>query len=396
MHEFSDDDGAGTLDDGMSGRSPGWYPNLTDEQDVRWWDGRFWTERVGTVLSSDGAALHKSGLFDYTTPADGSLEFADKLKAIRTSIKAMNRDGTAISMRPSEEYAEWSGRDSLPAQTVKAFTELTLGAFNSHAESAIKNLRYGNYSGNGERLQKAANDANKAGWDLGIGIGHEYHLLRLEELSTAWFHLCAKKRESDEARDRRAELREENKVQVELAAERTKLEKEREHYQNAFAALEAKGDDEGALRMLELLEDIDRRIADVDYRAANIRAGYVYVISNVGTLGDNIVKIGMTRRLEPMDRVKELSNASVPFRYDVHALFFSTDAVSVETMLHNAFDDYRVNKINRRREFFYVKPHQVLEALQERKVELVEWTEVATAAEYRLGLGLDVSEDFDD
>jgi hypothetical protein len=185
-------------------------------------------------------------------------------------------------------------------------------------------------------------------------------------------------------------------VQVELAAERTKLEKEREHYQNAFAALEAKGDDEGALRMLELLEDIDRRIADVDYRAANIRAGYVYVISNVGTLGDNIVKIGMTRRLEPMDRVKELSNASVPFRYDVHALFFSTDAVSVETMLHNAFDDYRVNKINRRREFFYVKPHQVLEALKERKVELVEWTEVATAAEYRLGLGLDVSEDFDD
>lgn len=311
-------------DDDMAGLPAGWYPDLSGEQAVRWWDGQHWTERVGTVLASDDAALHRSGLFDYTTPADGSVEHADRLKEIRVAIKAMNRDGTAIERHAPQKYLEWSGRNSLPEPIVKEMSDLILGAFNSHAESAVKNLRYGNYSSSADRLLKAAKGANKAGWDLGIGIRDEYHRLRLEELTTAWHHLCAKKHESDEARDRRACLREENKVQAELAAERIKLEKEREHYQNAFAALEAKGDDEGALRMLELLEDIDRRIADVDYRAANIRAGYVYVISNIGTLGDNIVKIGMTRRLEPMDRIRELSNASVPFRYDVHALFFST------------------------------------------------------------------------
>jgi Meiotically up-regulated gene 113 len=120
--------------------------------------------------------------------------------------------------------------------------------------------------------------------------------------------------------------------------------------------LEAKGDLEGAEHLRQQLGDVEKAIEDVDYRSANIRAGYVYVISNVGAFGERMVEIGMTRRLEPMDRVKELSVASVPFNFDVHALFFSNDAVGIEAAMHTGPAHRRVNRVNMRREFFYATP----------------------------------------
>ena len=123
-------------------------------------------------------------------------------------------------------------------------------------------------------------------------------------------------------------------MEQEIEREQARLEKERQHYLNALAALEANGDTEGADRMRAQLDDVDKAIEDVDYRAANVRAGYVYVISNVGAFGERMVKVGMTRRLEPMDRIRELSDASVPFNFDVHALFFSEDAVGIEAEMH--------------------------------------------------------------
>ncbi|WP_406208845.1 GIY-YIG nuclease family protein [Kitasatospora sp. NBC_01560] len=124
------------------------------------------------------------------------------------------------------------------------------------------------------------------------------------------------------------------------------------------------------------------RITANDYRLANTRAGYVYVISNIGAFGPNIVKIGMTRRLEPMDRVRELGDASVPFRYDVHALFFSDDAVTLESELHKAFADRRVNFANQRREFFFATPSEVRALLADRVGGLLEFTEEPAALEY--------------
>lgn len=100
------------------------------------------------------------------------------------------------------------------------------------------------------------------------------------------------------------------------------------------------------------ISDLEKALKDVDYRAANERAGYVYVISNIGAFGEGVYKIGMTRRLEPKDRIDELGGTSVPFRFDIHALIFSDDAPKLETALHNAFADKRVNMVNGRKEFF--------------------------------------------
>ncbi len=118
--------------------------------------------------------------------------------------------------------------------------------------------------------------------------------------------------------------------------------------------------------------------------AANTRVGYVYIISNVGAFGDRVVKIGMTRREDPMQRIFELGSASVPFKFDVHALVFSQDAVALETALHREFDQRRVSRVNRRREFFRVTLAEVRAALEKVGTNhVVEFREVADAPEWR-------------
>lgn len=104
------------------------------------------------------------------------------------------------------------------------------------------------------------------------------------------------------------------------------------------------------------LVEIQKGLEDVDCRAAIIRAGYVYAISDIGSFGENMVKIGLTRRLDPMDRVKELRDVSAPFNFDINALYFSADTVGVEVSLHRHFETVRVNRINNRRGFFYTTP----------------------------------------
>ncbi len=175
-------------------------------------------------------------------------------------------------------------------------------------------------------------------------INPDYHELRLRELELTADYLMKVQVEKEEAREERERLREERKAEQELAAERARLDKEREHYLNALQALKDSGDEAAIADLNERLHEIDEAIEQNDYRTANIRAGYVYVISNRGALGPNIVKIGLTRRLEPMDRVRELGDASVPFPFDVHAMFFADDAVTVEADLHRAFADRRVNR----------------------------------------------------
>lgn len=238
---------------------------------------------------------------------------------------------------------------------------------------------------------KAKEQIEKQGRMIDLRVSERYHNLRVQELELAAdFHMRLQA-EKEAERERKAELREQRKAEQELRAERERLEKqlvkEQAHYTNVKALLETQGDHEGIRRLEQKLADVQRAIDEVDYRAANIRAGFVYVISNVGAFGHNMVKIGLTRRLEPLERIRELGDASVPFRFDVHALFFADDAVSVETRLHQAFAEKRVNRINLRREFFYATPAEVLEVLKSTVGEVVQYTAEAEAEEYRLSQG---------
>lgn len=130
-------------------------------------------------------------------------------------------------------------------------------------------------------------------------------------------------------------------------------------------------------------EEIEKNKKEIDYREANQRAGYVYVISNIWAFGENIYKIGMTRRLEPQDRVDELGDASVPFTFDVHAMIFSDDAPKLEASLHHTFDDKKVNMVNGRKEFFNVTLDEIEKVIKENHDKLVEIKRIPDAGQYR-------------
>jgi hypothetical protein len=334
---------------------------------------------------TDSISLQEVGLFDYDHPAQSSASLATELESVRSWIKGMVRDKRAVTFTTGFTFNNSAAQGK---KFINDMSKVLLRAYNAEAENAVKATKAGNLHVAQTRLSKAAEQIANSGKMISLRITDEYHRLRLKELELANSHLAAVQRERELERERRAELREQQKAEAELRREKERLEKERAHYLSTLAALEANGDFEGAERIRAQLTDVDRAINDVDYRAANIRAGHVYVISNIGAFGENMVKIGMTRRLEPMDRVTELGDASVPFRFDVHALFFASDAVGIEAFLHRRFSEQRVNKVNLRREFFRVTPAEVLNALKQESVEIVEFTTEPDAPEYRASLGV--------
>lgn len=213
-------------------------------------------------------------------------------------------------------------------------------------------------------------------------VAPEYHLIRLREIELTGDHLFKVQEEREAARAERERLREEKRAEAELQDERERLAKERDHYTNAVAKLAAQGRHDQAEELRERLSAIDDAITQNDYRIANIRAGYVYVISNIGAFGENVVKIGMTRRLEPRDRILELGDASVPFPFDAHLLHFSEDAVALENELHKMFADRRLNQVNLRREFFFITPQEIRVALAEKLGNILEFNDAPEATQY--------------
>lgn len=194
----------------------------------------------------------------------------------------------------------------------------------------------------------------------------------------------------------RAQLREEAKLQKEIEEARKKIQKEQKHYQNALDSInkqlltatdEQKADLEQKKAEIEAqLGEIDKNIKDIDYRESNAKAGYVYIISNIGAFGENIYKIGMTRRLDPQERIDELSDASVPFNFDVHAMIFSDNAPALESALHKAFEDKKLNVVNQRREFFNVTLDEIKAVVMKNFDKSVEFIDVPEAEQYRTSL----------
>lgn len=340
--------------------------------------------RKAIVETEDLALLQEAGIYRYRHPLTDAVAYAKELAVIDDKIKAMTRkDGGAVQATTS-----WTvnGSEAQGRAMVRDFSKLMLRAFNAEADNLVRGLKPYKLATAVERLKKVADTIERLGKTMQIRISTPYLRLRVQELELTADFLQKQAEEKEAERIERERLREERKVAQEIERERARLEKERQHYLNALAALVAKGDEAGAERLKGQLDDVQRAIEDVDYRAANIRAGYVYVISNIGSFGERMVKVGMTRRLDPMDRIRELSDASVPFNFDVHALYFSKDAVGIETAMHERLAELRVNVVNRRREFFRATPLEAKAHLAELSGELLQFQDVPEALEYRQGL----------
>ncbi|GAA1944566.1 DUF4041 domain-containing protein [Kitasatospora viridis] len=338
-----------------------------------------------TVVTEEAVMLQEVGVYRYHHPLDDAIAYRTRLETIQADIKRLAGNGQAVL-----SITNWTvnGSSRQGTKMVKDFSKLMLRAYNAEADQAVRTMRPHRIGPLVDRLYKTRETIAKLGATMQIRISDEYHDARVRELHLTADHLQKKEEEKELQRELRARQREEEKAQREFEREQAKLEKERDHVQSAIARLRERGDLPAADRMRAKLDEIEEALRAVEARAANIRTGYVYVISNVGAFGDRMVKIGLTRRLEPLDRISELSGASVPFRYDVHALIFSEDAVSLETRLHQHFADRRVNRVNSRREFFYVTPGEVRDALAEFAGQhLVEFTDQAEALEWRASTG---------
>lgn len=316
-----------------------------------------WRSRV--VETRELALLQEAGIYDYAHPLDDALAYKDALAALKQQIKlAAKNDAVSCqvdwAVNGSVKEGQKLGRD---------MAKLMLRAYNAEADNAVRVVKPHTRDAVKKRLTTTRDTIGRLGVLMRIAISVDYHRLRLKEIELTADYLTKVEIEREEARAERDRLREEAKVMKEIERERARLAKERAHYAAVVVKLQANGDPEAVARAQEQLAAVDDAISGVEERAANVRAGYVYVISNVGAFGTDMVKIGMTRRLEPMDRVRELGDASVPFRFDTHAVFFSEDAVALESALHQRFASRRVNLVNPRREFFYATPAEVKEAL---------------------------------
>ncbi len=328
----------------------------------------------------------------YTPKYDcmSSEEYADRIKAVRDQQKLLIKQKKALNY--SDKW-QLDGSLAKGAAMNNDNMKLYLRAFNSECDVLISKAKFNNVDKIKDKIHKSASALDKLNKRNKISITSNYLQLKVNELYLVHEYNCKKQEEKDAIRAAREEEREQAKLQKEIQEARKNIAKEQKHYENAKENLLhqlANSDGNEAVELKEKIKQIDDKLAeisknyeDIDYREANQRAGYVYVISNIGAFGEDVYKIGMTRRLEPQDRIDELGDASVPFRFDVHAMIFSDDAPKLENALHKAFENRKVNMINGRKEFFKVSLDEIEKVVKENHDSLIEFNKIADADQYR-------------
>ncbi|MFJ3259818.1 DUF4041 domain-containing protein [Pseudomonas sp. NPDC086581] len=325
---------------------------------------------------------------------NSSQEYKSRLESTRERQKSLIKSGDAASGNMS-----WTVNGSVQQgrKLVNDMIKLVIRSFNNEADFCVDNVKFDNVELGEKRILKSFDACNRLGKLMDVEIDRRYLALKIDELHLAHEFQIKKQEEKEEAKRAREELREQQKLEQEIRAAREKIAKERKHFAAALRDLQARlalaASEEERTPLLAKLAEVEAGHAAleseeklIDYREQNAKAGYVYVISNVGAFGEGVYKIGMTRRLEPMDRVDELGDASVPFWFDVHAMVFSENAPALEAKLHERFAAGRLNKVNGRKEFFRADITEIEMVIRENYDAAVEVTREAPAEQYRESL----------
>ncbi len=248
-----------------------------------------------------------------------------------------------------------------------------------------------------ERLRKAFDAINTLGSTQNIEITQDYFNLKIGELRLTHEYQEKLHEEKEEQRRIREQMREEEKARREIETAQKESELDEKRYQDALEKAReevSKAQGKELDKLNEQLAELEKRLQEARAnkaralsRAQLTKSGHIYVISNIGSFGENVYKIGMTRRLDPTDRVKELGDASVPFEFDIHAMIYSENAPDLENILHKEFDSRRVNMTNQRKEFFKVSLGEIENIVHKKRGE-IEFTKLAEAREYRETLAI--------
>ncbi|MDC9510856.1 DUF4041 domain-containing protein [Pseudoalteromonas sp. Angola-4] len=300
-----------------------------------------------------------------------STRYSEEIKDIRQQQKDMIKAKTAVTF---PETTVISNDKSLNKKILNGQVKLMLTAFNIECDMLIGKVSPSSFGRTLERIEKLANNLEKSAATMECGFDIDYIELKFEECKLQYQYTLKKQEEIAEQKLIKEQIREEQRAIKEFEKAIAEAEKEEKMYRNlldkaqqelAQANEQERSEMEQRIAILELqLAEAEAKEERAKSMAEQTRKGHVYVISNIGSFGEDVYKIGLTRRLEPMDRVKELGDASVPFPFDVHAMIYTDDAPALETALHREFHSQRVNAVNIRKEFFSVDLEEIKDAVE--------------------------------
>jgi cell division septum initiation protein DivIVA len=328
-------------------------------------------------------------LLDDLADEFGYDEAGQRLKDARERTRMLMKNGDAASC----DYVEKNRKDTA--------INFVLDAFNGKVDTILAMIKKDNYGILEQKIQDAYSLVNYLGAAFrNARINSIYLDSRLDELKWGVAVNELKLQEREEQRRIKEQIREEEKARREYEKAMRDAAKEEETIRKAMEKAQqaiAKASEEQKAKYEEQLADLEQKLIEAEAKnqralsmAQQTKSGHVYIISNIGSFGENVYKIGMTRRLEPLDRVRELGDASVPFPFDVHAMIYCEDAPKLETELHRFFVQNQVNKVNPRKEFFRIPISDIKKEVEKREVE-VKWTMTALASEYKETLAIERS-----
>jgi hypothetical protein len=352
-------------------------------------------EKAISIYRED-AEFAEMGAFEPHFDFDTSEEFKESIRKNRSKQKDMirvkSRDGAIWC---GTDWTVHNSRAEGKKMTNRAIN-LTARAFNGECDAAIANCTFKNWSIMHDRIQASFDKINTLNEVNDVHISQKYLELKKKELDLVHSYKMKKQAEKEEQREIRAQMAEERKAQLEIEraikeaeAEEVRAQKALDKARKEMEAKLAKMTEEQAELYQTKIDALQDALTEAELKgqkalsmAQQTKRGHVYVISNIGSFGDDVFKIGMTRRLDPQDRVDELGSASVPFLFDVHAMIHSDDAPALENALHQHFDNQRTNMVNRRKEFFNVSLKDIKEAVYKIAGNDVDFVETVVAQHY--------------
>ncbi len=346
-----------------------------------------------SVLEED-LELTSFGLYKPHYSFDTPEQYKAKIEKTRNLQKQLIKDKNAAVCS-----TEWTvgGSKREGRKMTNQYLKLMLRAFNNESDAAVLKVKWNNVLKMEERLRKAFDAINTLGSTQNIEITQDYFNLKIGELRLTHEYQEKLHEEKEEQRRIREQMREEEKARREIETAQKESELDEKRYQDALEKAReevSKAQGKELDKLNEQLAELEKRLQEARAnkaralsRAQLTKSGHIYVISNIGSFGENVYKIGMTRRLDPTDRVKELGDASVPFEFDIHAMIYSENAPDLENILHKEFDSRRVNMTNQRKEFFKVSLGEIENIVHKKRGE-IEFTKLAEAREYRETLAI--------
>lgn len=294
--------------------------------------------------------------YSYPSKKTSSETLEKQLKTLNNKITSMISKDEVIINTSSYNV---NGSASKGAEFQKFYGESLLISFNNYFDKKAKTITVNNYAKTRELIETYFNKMNRRASIIGDSLEPRYLNLKLQSLKLLLdIKITAAEERAQEIEEKRR-LREQEKLLQEAEKAKAELAKERRMYEQSLAKALTEAE---RAEFEAKLKEIDKREADIDYRVNNARAGYLYITATDAM--PNIVKLGVTRRLNPLVRIHELSSASVPFPFVCYGLVFSDNAFDLETKIHDYFDKQRVNKNNRHKEFFNISPQEAIDVLR--------------------------------